>query len=64
MVPENWHICINKGITYLLTKKKHRQSVGLWAGLRGVNTGNRNCKLGEENESVLMKHVPFVINQT
>ncbi len=19
MVPENWHICVNKGITYLLT---------------------------------------------
>ncbi len=25
MVPENWHICVNKGITYLLTTYTGRQ---------------------------------------
>ncbi len=50
--------------TRSLKEKKHRQSFGFWAGLRGVNTGNRNCKLGEDNESVLKKHVHLVLNQT
>ncbi len=29
MVPESWHICVNKGITYLLIRTKTQKTFGV-----------------------------------